>query len=170
MERIASAVAAEEPFLLEAFLPYQLSVAANRISRLFARRYSRTFGLSIAEWRVMAVVGQFGAITASVVAERTEMDKVKVSRATTGLLARGLLEQGPDPADGRARLLRLTAQGAAVHAAIVKLARELAGQLEEGLTPEALRALQGALERLAGHARRLEEAEPPGPPLAPPDP
>ena len=118
----------------------------------------------------MKVERTFGAITASVVAERTEMDKVKVSRATTGLLARGLLEQGPDPADGRARRLRLTVEGAAVHAAIVKLARELAGQLEEGLAPAELTALQGALERLAGHARRLEEAEPPGTPPAPPEP
>jgi len=147
----------EEPFLLEAFLPYQLSVAANRISRLFARRYSREFGLSIAEWRVMAVVGRFGAITARVVSERTEMDKVKVSRAAAGLLTAGLLEQAPDPDDGRARLLRLSARGEEVHRAIVARARTLADELAAGMDAVELAALQRALARLAAHAKVLEE-------------
>jgi len=167
MERIARVDAGEEPFLLESFLPYQLSVAANRISRLFARRYSQEFGLSIAEWRVMAVVGRFGAITASVVAERTEMDKVKVSRAAAGLLAAGLLAQAPDPQDGRARLLRLTGQGRKVHRAIVARARTLASDLEAGMDAAALAALQQALARIADHARNLEEAETGEAPAAP---
>jgi DNA-binding MarR family transcriptional regulator len=160
----------EEPFLLEAFLPYQLSVAANRISRLFARRYSREFGLSIAEWRVMAVVGRFGAITASVVCERTEMDKVKVSRAASGLLTAGLLAQAPDPADGRARLLRLSPRGQEVHRAIVARARLLAGELAAGMDAGELAALQGALARLAAHARVLEAADGEGEAPAPPEP
>jgi DNA-binding MarR family transcriptional regulator len=167
---MASVDVIEEPFLLEGFLPYQLSVATNRISRLFARRYSREFGLSIAEWRVMAVVGRFGATTASAVCERTEMDKVKVSRATSGLLAGGLLEQAPDPADGRARLLRLSLRGQEVHRAIVARARRLAGELEGGLEPGELAALQGALARLSAHARLMDEAEGGGEAPAPPEP
>ena len=31
-------------FRLEEFLPYRLSVASNRVSRLFARHYSEAFG------------------------------------------------------------------------------------------------------------------------------
>src|SRR5271169_4233910 len=74
-------------FLLEEFLPHELAVTAIRTSNLFARRYEAAFGLSVAEWRVLAVVGRFGTITPSVVAERTDMDKVKVSRAAAGLVA-----------------------------------------------------------------------------------
>jgi DNA-binding MarR family transcriptional regulator len=169
MERNASAEL-DGPFLLEGFLPYQLSVAANRISRLFARRYSREFGVSIAEWRVMAVVGRFGAITARVVAERTEMDKVKVSRAAAGLLGKGLLAQAADPQDGRARRLRLTARGQEVHQAIVARARTLAGELAAGLAPGEQAALQSALARLSVHARLLEEVEGGDVAPAPPEP
>ena len=43
-------------FRLELFLPYRLSVLANRLSREFARRYQDEFGLSIPEWRVIAAV------------------------------------------------------------------------------------------------------------------
>jgi DNA-binding MarR family transcriptional regulator len=147
-------------FLLEEFLPYQLSIAANRTSLLFARRYSRAFGLSIAQWRVLAVVGRFGSIPAVAVAERTEMDKVKVSRAVAALVQAGLLEQLPDPRDGRARRLQLTASGRCLHGGIVPLARALEAQLAEGLTAEEWAALQHGLRKLYAHARRLDEAEP----------
>ena len=56
-------------FRLEEFLPYRLSVAANRVSRLFARRYSEAFGLSIPEWRVLATIGRFGVLSPSAVGE-----------------------------------------------------------------------------------------------------
>jgi len=59
-------------FRLEDFLPYRLSVAANRVSRRFAGRYGAAFGLSIPEWRVMAVLGRFGRLPAREIAARTE--------------------------------------------------------------------------------------------------
>src|SRR4249920_2674610 len=86
-----------EAFRLEEFLPYRLSVAANRVSRLFARRYSEAFGLTIPEWRVLATIGRFGSLSPSAVGEWTAMDKVKVSRAAASLVARGLANQSPDP-------------------------------------------------------------------------
>lgn len=157
-----------EAFLLEEFLPYELSVAANRISRLFARRYSAEFGLSIAEWRVMAVVGRFGSIAARAVVERTEMDKVKVSRAAASLIAAGLLEQQPDPQDGRARRLCLTAEGAAIHQAIIPRARALEAQLAEGMSAADWDSLRALLRRLTRHAAGLEQSDP-GPAPYPPE-
>ena len=146
-------------FLLEEFLPYELSVAAIRMSRLFARRYSEEFGLSIAEWRVMAVVGRFGDISPGGVVERTEMDKVKVSRATATLVAAGLLEQTPDPEDGRVRRLRLTEHGGQVHQAIIPRARAMEAQLAEGLSAEEWSMLRDVLRRLAEYTKELDEAE-----------
>ena len=147
-----------DAFLLEEFLPYELSVTASRTSRLFARRFEAAFGLSIAEWRVMAVVGRFGTITPSAVAERTDMDKVKVSRATAALVAGNLLEQGPAPHDGRARLLRLTRKGRSVHDGIVPLALAMEAQLASGLTDEEWTTLRSCLRRLQEHVRTLENA------------
>src|ERR1700739_345732 len=92
-----------EAFRLEDFLPYRLSVAANRVSRLFARQYTKTYGLSIPEWRMLAIVGRFGTLAQRAGGEWTAMDKVKVSRAAASLVARGLLKQTQDPRDGRGR-------------------------------------------------------------------
>ena len=146
-------------FRLEDFLPYRLSVAANRISRVFARRYSGHFGLSIPEWRVLATIGRFGTLSPSAVGEWTAMDKVKVSRAAASLVARGLLRQLPDPNDGRGRLLRLTRKGASVHKGVVPLARELEASLAQGMGRSEWAALNRALVRLNRHVEATEGPE-----------
>lgn len=140
-------------FRLEDFLPYRLSVAANRVSRLFARRYSDEFGLSIPEWRLLAIVGRFGTLSPTAVGEWTAMDKVKVSRAAASLVNRGLLKQTQDPEDGRGRLLRLTRKGTAVHASMIPLACELEDQLAGAMSRTEWGALLKALDKLSSHAQ-----------------
>jgi DNA-binding MarR family transcriptional regulator len=143
-------------FRLEDFLPYQLSVAANRVSRLFARRYSGVYGLTIPEWRVLATVGRFGTVSPTAVGDWTAMDKVKVSRAAAALVARGLIRQSPDPMDGRGRLLSMTRKGGTVHRAVVPLARALEASLAEGLGRSQCAALSKALVRLNAHVQSIE--------------
>jgi DNA-binding MarR family transcriptional regulator len=148
-----------EAFRLEDFLPYRLSVAANRVSRLFARRYAEAYGLTIPEWRVLAIVGRFGTLSPSAVGEWTAMDKVKVSRAAASLVERGLLRQLPDPRDGRGRLLRLTRKGTTVHQGMVPLAHELEEQLAEGMSRTEWNGLLKALDKLSAHAQGCEGNE-----------
>lgn len=136
-------------FRLEDFLPYRLSVAANRVSRRFADRYGAAFGLSIPEWRVMAVLGRFGRLPAREIAARTAMDKVKVSRAVRLLEARGFLERAADAGDARLHWLALSAAGQGVHAAIVPMAREMEAEVVQGLSAEELAVLHAALGRIA---------------------
>jgi DNA-binding MarR family transcriptional regulator len=143
-------------FRLEEFLPYRLSVASNRVSRLFARRYSESFGLTIPEWRVLAVIGRFGTLSPSAVCEWTAMDKVKVSRAAASLVSRGLLRQNQDPSDGRGRLLRLTRKGTTVHGGVVPLARELEATLAAGLTKSEWAALNKALVAVTEHVQTMD--------------
>jgi DNA-binding MarR family transcriptional regulator len=151
-------VANGQAFRLEDFLPYRLSVAANRVSRLFARRYSEAYGLGIPEWRVLAIVGRFGTLSPSAVGEWTTMDKVKVSRAAASLVGRGLLKQTQDPQDGRGRLLRLTRKGTSVYEGMVPLACELEGQLAQGMSRAEWSALLKALDKLSTHVQECAGA------------
>src|SRR5215831_6645102 len=86
---------------LEHFVPYRLSVLSNRVSSAIARQYSDRFGLSIPEWRVMAVLGGTPGLSAREVAERTAMDKVQVSRAVARLLRAKRIQRAPDNRDRR---------------------------------------------------------------------
>ena len=144
-------------FKLEDFLPYRLSVAASRVSRLMARQYSAAYGLSIPEWRVLSMVGRFGTLSPSMVGERTAMDKVKVSRATASRVSRGMLSQTQDPNDGRGRLLRLTRKGTSVYQGLVPLARELEHKLAEAMSRTEWAALLKALDKLGVQAVAVED-------------
>jgi DNA-binding MarR family transcriptional regulator len=143
-------------FRLEEFVPFQLSVVANQVSRLFARRYSNACGLTIPEWRVLATIARFSALSPTAVGEHAAMDKVKVSRAAAGLVSRGLIRQSLDPNDGRGRLLRLTRKGEAVHRNLVPLARALEASLADGLGRTQWMALSKALVRLNARVQGIQ--------------
>src|SRR5258708_39363520 len=86
---------------LDGYLPYRLSVASNAVSRLIARAYEDRFGLTIPQWRLIAVLAEDGPLTQQAIGSRTVMDKVTVSRATQGLVKRRLVQRAPHDADGR---------------------------------------------------------------------
>jgi DNA-binding MarR family transcriptional regulator len=140
------------PFALERFVPYRLSVLTNIISRTIGRLYGERFGLSIPEWRVMAVLGRFAPLSASEVCQRTAMDKVQVSRAVDRLRRGGLVERAVDAKDRRRSRLRLSAVGHRTHDAIVPMAMATEALLLDGLAPQDRRTLDRLLTRLTERA------------------
>jgi DNA-binding MarR family transcriptional regulator len=152
---VAKAADSATDFLLDDFLPYRLSVSASRVSRLLARRLGDAFGLSIPEWRVMAVLGRVGNASPSAVGEMTAMDKVKVSRAAASLVGRGMVRQTQDPHDGRARVLRLTRKGTTVCQQAVPMAREVETLVSAGLSRTEWSALHKTLNRMILHVETL---------------
>jgi len=134
---------------LEDFLPYRLSVLTNRVSNAIARHYSERFGLSVPEWRVMAVLGGAPDLSAREVAQKTAMDKVQVSRAVAGLIASRRVQSEPDAADRRITRLSLTPRGRAIYDEIVPLALHLEAVLLSALSPEEKAQLDRLLEKLS---------------------
>jgi DNA-binding MarR family transcriptional regulator len=143
---------------LERFLPYRLSVLSNRISQDIARLYSARFNLTITEWRVMAVLGHEGGLSANTVAERTAMDKVAVSRAVSALMAKKILNRQTDPADARRSSLKLSAKGYGVFDQIVPLALAYERRILASLEPAEQSQLLAILDKLEA----AELAEKPG--------
>ena len=142
---------------LERFLPYRLSVLANTVSRALARQYQTRFGLSVPQWRVMAVLGRFPDLSANEVAEKTAMDKVQVSRAVAGLLENGRLERRLAADDRRRSVLRLSPRGREVYDRIVPLAREYEQRLYGALDADSLPVLDRAIDRLLEAGSALGE-------------
>ena len=153
----ATGASGADNFALEHFLPYRLSVLTNTISGGIARLYAERFGLAIAEWRVMAVLGRFGPLSANQVCRRTAMDKVRVSRAVARLVARNLVARRPDPHDRRRAVLRLAAQGRAIHDRIVPLARAREARLLDALSPDERTTLDRLLAKLQTRAEELAD-------------
>lgn len=140
---------------LEHFVPYRLSVLTNIVSMSIAAAYEREFGLSIPQWRVIAVLARYPDLSAIEVAERTAMDKVAVSRAVQGLLAQRRLLRTYDSGDRRRTRLRLSTAGQSVYTRVAPLALNYEKKLLGALSPTDRRALDRLLGRLVERARRL---------------
>lgn len=142
---------------LEAYLPYRLSVASNRASRWVARSYEAKFGLSIWQWRVMAVLGGADRLTAQELTAATAMDKVNVSRAVRALIERGLVNRQKHQSDGRSALLELTSAGRSVYDEVAPVALRHEAALLDGFSPDEIRLLTDLLLRLEKRAEDLAQ-------------
>jgi DNA-binding MarR family transcriptional regulator len=140
----------QQPSLrLATFLPFRLSVLSNAVSQRIAELYDREFGLSIWQWRVMAVTADTPGITATEIGQRTQMDKVAVSRAVAGLMEVGYLERRPSPEDARRSLLFVTRAGRDIYELIVPLALAEEERLVATLTAKEQTELARLMEKLA---------------------
>ena len=133
---------------LEHFLPYRLSVLSNRVSRGIAETYEERFGLSVTEWRVIAIVGRYPGLSASEVAQRAAMDKVAISRAVRRLLDQGRIEREHNDADRRERHLQLSSAGRAIYNEIVPAALAYEQRIRAALTPEENRVLERLIDKI----------------------
>jgi DNA-binding MarR family transcriptional regulator len=143
---------------LEHFLPYRLSVLTNLVSGAIASVYEERFGLTIPEWRVIAVLARFPGLSAAEVAARTRMDAVAVSRAVTRLLRAGRLRRSVATDDRRRSVLRLSTTGEAVYAEIAPVALRYERSLLDGLDTTEVDTLETLLGKLTGRAQSLAEA------------
>ena len=145
----------KDELILEDFLPYRLSVLSHTISTTIAKVYEKRFGVSIPEWRVIAILGRFPGLSAVEVADRTMLDKVAVSRAVTKLIRNGRIDRQFADADRRRSILNLSDDGRKVHDEIAPLALEFEHDLLQGISVEDYDAFNIVIERLLAKARLL---------------
>lgn len=141
---------------LEHFLPYRLSRLTNTVSNAIAALYRDRFGLSIPDWRVLAVLARFPGSSAQDLVSRTRMDKVAVSRSVARLVERGMVNRATDEKDRRLSRLALSAEGRSVYARIVPMARDCETALLADLDPQQREALDRLLTMLQSAADELE--------------
>ena len=144
-----------DELILEDFLPYRLAVLSHTVSTKIAGVYDQRFGLTIPEWRVIAILGRFPGLSAVEVAERTMLDKVAVSRAVTKLIKNGRLDRQFADADRRRSILTLSEDGRKVHDEIAPLALGMEEDLLHGLSDEQIATLNTVIERLLARARLI---------------
>ncbi len=144
-----------DELILEDFLPYRLSVLSHTISTTIANVYEKRFGVSIPEWRVIAILGRFPGLSAVEVADRTMLDKVAVSRAVTKLIRNGRIDRQFADADRRRSILNLSDEGRQVHDEIAPLALAFEHDLLQGISAEDYDTFNIVIERLLAKSRLL---------------
>jgi DNA-binding MarR family transcriptional regulator len=149
----------KDDLILEKFLPYRLAVTSHTVSTNIARVYEKRFGVSIPEWRVIAILGRYPGLSAVEVAERTFMDKVAVSRAVTKLVKNGRIDRQFADADRRRSILNLSDEGRDVHNEIAQLALQFERELLHDINDEDYQTFGKILEQLLEKAKSLGDSD-----------
>jgi DNA-binding MarR family transcriptional regulator len=148
------------PSLLETFIPYRLSVVANRVSQSIAQIFDEKYRLPIPEWRILVVLDAHEPLSVHEIAELTSMDKTRVSRAHKRLVDLKLAQMDADPEDGRKISLHLTPAGRAMVREIVPEAQAMEEWFLEVLTRAERRTLDAILEKLYERSEELHRTKP----------
>lgn len=146
-----------------AYLPYLI----NRVGWLLVGDFSQNtlarHRLSIAMWRVLAVLANDGGQRQVDVAARTSIDVSTLSRVVTRLVKMGLVTRSRSASNNREVVVRLTPKGAAILARVIPHAIALERRAIAGVPAEDLRVVRRSLRRMyqnlaasAGMSGRIE--------------
>lgn len=151
--------AAQAPAAIKDLLSYRLHVVANMLSRGAAMRYRREFGVSLWEWRTIALLGAYAPLSLNELAKSAGLDKSQMSRVMSGLIDRGLALRDVDDNDGRGVQLSLSKAGARVYAGLMGAAMERNDAFLACLTKEEQVCFDRVLGKLADEARLFIQSE-----------
>lgn len=145
-----------EPVLrLDEFLPYRLNVLAETIREPLSRHYADRHGIGLPEWRVAAVLGQHGTMTAKEIGRIGRMHKTKVSRALAVLESKGFVSREINRADLREAFVALTDAGRQLYTTLADAALSYGERLQAALSDEERAAFDQMLQRLMSHSEQL---------------
>ena len=141
-------------------LSYRLHQVANLLSRGAEMRYRREFGVSLWEWRTVALLGgAAGPQSLNDLARAAGMDKSQMSRVVSGLTRRKLVFRETDADDARGIRLSLTAPGKKLYRNLIRAAAERNSAFLGCLSARERDCLEQAMSKLAREARSLIQKE-----------
>ena len=141
-------------------LSYRVHMVANLLSRGAELRYRREFGVSLWEWRTVALLGAAEeALSLGHLARAAGIDKSQMSRVVSGLAKRRLVLREAHPGDGRGVHLTLTRSGRKVYEGLIRAASDRDRAFRNCLSAKENDVFEKVLAKLAGQARELIAAE-----------
>jgi DNA-binding MarR family transcriptional regulator len=141
-------------------LSYRVHTVANLLSRGAELRYRREFGVSLWEWRTIALLGAADeALSLGHLAHAAGIDKSQMSRVVSGLAKRRIVLREAHPGDGRGVRLTLSKPGRRVYQGLIRAASERDRAFRNCLSTKEKDVFEKALAKLAGQARELIQEE-----------
>jgi len=145
---------------IQDLLSYKLHRVANLLSRGAELRYRREFGVSLWEWRSIALLGAVREpLSLNHLAHAAGIHKSQMSRVVSGLAKRGLVRREVDAADGRGVRLTLSGSGRRVYSGLMHAAAERDAAFRGCLSKAEHQVFDRALSKLAGRAREFIQRE-----------
>lgn len=148
----------EEPDGIQDLLLFRMSKILSIGGGMVTRICEGQFGITRREWAVLAIVAQSDAMQWSRIAEQSELDQARLSRAVSSLVAKGLAAKRQVPSRGV--WVSLTDAGRAVFSELFPVTRAVNLRLLEGLSDVERQQLGLALDSIHQRAVALAEGTP----------
>lgn len=116
---------------------------------------ARLFGLTLNEWRLLALIRAHAPVRAGDMAVLMYMDKSQLSRLIKSLQAKKLIKNATDPGDGRAVALKPTKRGKLRHDKVLQEVLRRNEDMLSPLTRAEVAVFDGLLERVLEHNAAL---------------
>ncbi len=127
-----------------------LLLRAREASLTYFREVLSRYGLTEQQWRVLRVLNEEEALSASLVATRTALLPPSLSRIVKGLAERQLVRNQRASHDARELRLTLTPAGRKLVAEIAPLSEAQYARMEERLSQAQLKELHRLLRKFIG--------------------
>jgi len=121
-----------------------------RMLRTYADHKASQFGITQAQWTVLARLDRFEGLKQSELAEMLDLQPITLTRLLDRLCANGLIERRPDPNDRRANRLYLTPAARPLLERLGDLGEELMGTALAGVG-------RAAVERMVTELASVKE-------------
>jgi MarR family transcriptional regulator, organic hydroperoxide resistance regulator len=130
------------------YLPYLVNRVGNIIADQFGEEALAPHGLSIAMWRVMAVLASAGRQRQIDLADLTSIDSSTLSRLVTRLVRLGLVTRTRSTSSNREVAVRLSPKGGGLVAQLIPIGLQFEAAAIAGLAPQELMTLKRCLRRM----------------------
>jgi MarR family transcriptional regulator, organic hydroperoxide resistance regulator len=130
------------------YVPYLANRVGNIIAEQFGAEALARHGLSIAMWRVMAVLAANGSQRQTDLAELTSIDSSTLSRMVTRLVRMRLVTRTRSTKSNREVAVELSPKGATLVAELIPIARDYETIAIAGLSRDELDVLKNCLRRI----------------------
>ena len=131
-----------------------------RLVRAHADRQAARYGITRAQWAVLAKVERFEGMKQSELAEQMEMQPITLTRLIDRLCDNGWIERRGDETDRRVNRLYLRKAARPLLAKLSGLRSEITATALEGVSPSDANRLLGQLESIKENLRNaIQDAE-----------
>jgi len=125
-----------------------------RLLRTYADQRARQFGMTRAQWAVLARLEYNEGLKQSELAEMLDLQPITLTRLLDGLADNGLIERRADPDDRRAKRLFLTPAARPLLERLTELGEDLMATALAGLEPAEIAALLESLTAVKENLRK----------------
>lgn len=133
---------------LQQFLTYRFSRLQAKLNAQAARMLKELAGITVTQWRIIALVGSTGQATSAELVRISTIDKGLFSRNLKGLIRDGFVNAEMDKGDQRAQILSLSPRGQALYDRVLPQMRKRQRDLKSGLTDNEVTVLLRALDKI----------------------